>query len=153
MSNSSSFFSRLSGSFKSSEPAAFEYEEQNYGPDTNYISSDPVEGQLSIDMFDNGDEIVIQTNVAGVKLEDIDITLSRNHIVLHGFRENPFDNGSDRVSYVHQELFWGPFSRDISLPEEVDIDHAQATEDHGMLTIKLPKTDKERVSRIKVKDR
>ena len=152
MSTSGSFFSKLSNSFKSSEPEPYDYEE-SYASDTNYISSDPVEGQLSVDMFDNGDDLVIQTNIAGVKLEDIDITLSRNHIILHGFRENPFDHVSERIRYIHQELFWGPFSRDMELPEEVDIDKATATEDHGMLTIKLPKTDKDRTSRIKVKDR
>ena len=152
MSNSGSFFSRLSNSLKGREVESYEYE-TSYAPETTYASSDPVEGQLSVDMFDNGDELIIQTNIAGVKLEDIDITLSRNHITLHGFRENPFDNISERISYIHQELFWGPFSRDMELPEEVDIDKAQATEDHGMLTIKLPKTDKDRTSRIKVKDR
>ncbi len=152
MKDSGSFFSKLSNSFRGREPEQYEYEE-SYVDTTNYISADPAEGQLSIDMFDDGDEIIIQTNIAGVKLEDIDITLSRNHIVLHGFRENPFENIVEKISYVHQELFWGPFSRDLDLPEEVDIDKAQAVEDHGLLTIRLPKTDKERTNRIKVKDR
>ncbi len=55
------------------------------------------------------------------------------------------------IRYFNQELFWGPFSREVELPEEIDIDKVEAVEDHGLLTIKMPKSDKERTNKVKIK--
>jgi len=53
--------------------------------------------------------------------------------------------------YFHHELFWGSFTRTLLLPEEVLIDEAAAKEKHGLLEIVLPKVDKDRSTRLKVK--
>ena len=140
-----SFLSRLTGSLKQTEP---EYE----FTESPFVSNEPREAELSIDMFDRGDEIIIQTIIAGVRIEDIDLSVSRLHISVRGFRENPFEESYDKQGYVNQEIFWGPFSREIDLPDEVDIDKIEALEDHGMLTIRLPKTDKNRMSRVRIKN-
>jgi HSP20 family molecular chaperone IbpA len=50
-----------------------------------------------------------------------------------------------------RELYWGAFERAVTLPEEVEIDEAEAIERHGMLMIKLPKIDKKRRSVLKIK--
>ncbi len=56
-----------------------------------------------------------------------------------------------RDDYFYQELYWGTFSRSIMLPHEIDIESAEAIEKHGMLIIKMPKIDKGRQSKLKVK--
>jgi len=53
--------------------------------------------------------------------------------------------------YYHKELYWGGFSRNIILPEEVDVEGADAKEKHGLLVIKLPKLDKDRKTKLSVK--
>jgi HSP20 family molecular chaperone IbpA len=151
MSEHGSFFSKLSGSFRSDEP---EYYTDEYPTADQPVYADamnPGDAQLSLDMFDTGDEIIIQTIIAGVRIEDIDISISRTRISIQGFRENPFEDSLDASNYVCQELFWGPFSRELDLPDEIDIDSPVASEEHGLLTIRLTKTDKERISRVKIK--
>ena len=55
--------------------------------------------------------------------------------------------------YFQRELFWGSFSRTILLPEEVDVDLAEASERHGVLMIRLPKINKKREMKLKVRAR
>jgi len=71
-------------------------------------------------------------------------------VTLRGKREKQREvSGND---YFYQELYWGAFSRSILLPQEVDADEAQATIKNGLLTIHLPKLDKARVAKLKVKN-
>ena len=53
--------------------------------------------------------------------------------------------------YFQQELYWGSFSKTILLPSEVEPEEAEAVERHGLLTIRLPKVDRQRVERLKVR--
>ena len=56
-------------------------------------------------------------------------------------------------NYFQRELYWGSFSRTILLPEEVDVERAEATEKHGILMIRLPKINKKRETKLKVRMR
>ncbi len=113
------------------------------GPD------DPQEGELPVDMYQTGDAVVIRALVAGVSPEDLDIAITRDMVTIKGLREEYQEAVDD--DYYHRELFWGSFSRTLLLPEEVLIDEADAQEKHGMLEIRLPKVDKDRSARLKVK--
>ena len=107
------------------------------------------EGQLAVDMYQTPSEIVIKTMVAGVKPEDLDISITRDMVTIHGKRmESTEESGND---FFHQELYWGSFSRTIVLPAEVEIEEAEAAEKHGLLTLILPKIDKNRQSKLKVR--
>lgn len=107
------------------------------------------EAQLTVDVFQTPSEIVIKTMVAGVKPDDLDVSITRDIVTIHGER------GEDRTvagdDYIHRELYWGSFSRTINLPEEIDVDGAEAVEKHGMLILRLPKLDKNRQTKLKVK--
>lgn len=105
------------------------------------------EAELAVDVFHNDKEIVIQTMTAGIKKEHLEIILSRDEITIRGRRDNP--NNSYTNEFSIQELYWGPFSRTIQLPDEVAIDDAAATEHHGLLTIRLPKFNKVRTVKLK----
>lgn len=110
---------------------------------------DAVEGQLTVDVYQTPDEIVIRSIVAGVRPEDLDISISRDMVTIRGSREEHKEVTED--NYFHKELYWGSFSRAVLLPAEVEVEEAQASEKHGLLTIRLPKVDKEKQTKLKVK--
>lgn len=113
------------------------------------ILDDEEDGQLAVDMYQTPTDIVIKTMVAGVKPEDLDISITRDMVTIHGKRMESYE---DRESdFFHKELYWGSFSRTIVLPAEVEIEEAEASEKHGLLTLILPKIDKNRQSKLKVR--
>ena len=86
---------------------------------------------------------------AGVRPEDLDISISREMVTIRGKREET--RGIQEDNYFHKELFWGAFSRTIILPQEIDIEAAEAVEKHGLLILKLPKLNKEKQAKVKVR--
>lgn len=107
------------------------------------------EGQLSVDVYQTPGEIVVQTMVAGVRPEDLQISISRDMVTIKGKREEARTISED--NYFAKELYWGTFSRTIVLPQEIDPEGADAIERHGLLIIKMPKMDRERKTSLKVK--
>src|SRR3989338_2459688 len=88
---------------------------------------------------------------AGVQPTSIDISLTREMLTISGMREDEREVEED--NYFQRELYWGSFSRTILLPEEVDVDIAEASEKHGILMIRLPKINKKRQTKLKVRSR
>ena len=113
------------------------------------IEEEKKDGELAIDVYDEGDVIVLKTMVAGVKPEDLDISITREDVTIRGSRHE--EREINKESYHRQELYWGSFSRTIKLPTEIDIDNSTAIEKHGLLVLTLPKIDRERKSSLKVK--
>jgi HSP20 family molecular chaperone IbpA len=107
------------------------------------------EGQLAVDVYQTPGEIVVQTMVAGVRPEDLQISISRDMVTVKGKREEARTISED--NYYAKELYWGTFSRTIVLPQEIDPEGADAIERHGLLIIKMPKLDRERKTSLKVK--
>ena len=87
--------------------------------------------------------------IAGVRPEDLNVSITRDMVTIHGHREEAHEVTEN--DYFSRELYWGSFSRNILLPQEVDVEGAEASEKHGLLTIKLPKLDKHRETKLKVK--
>jgi HSP20 family molecular chaperone IbpA len=106
------------------------------------------EGKLAVDVYQTEGELIIQSAVAGVKVEDLDILIERDLISIRGVREKPF---SEQGDYFTQECYWGPFSREIILPVEVDPNRIEASMKEGVLTIRIPKLLREKKRKIKVK--
>ena len=107
-------------------------------------------GQLAIDLSQNDEEFVIQATLAGINVEDLDILIEDDLVVVKWEREKPEFKKSDH-KYIIQECFWGPFSREIILPEEIKIDEVEATMESGILTIKLPKLKRQKKKRVVIK--
>ena len=107
------------------------------------------EGQLSIDVFQTPADIVIKSTIAGVKPENLDIAITNDMVTIRGRREADEDLGKD--DYFYQECYWGPFSRSIILPVDVQTDKSLATLKNGVLTIKLPKSEKTKTKKIEIK--
>jgi HSP20 family molecular chaperone IbpA len=96
------------------------------------FDEEPMEGQLPVDVYQTPGEIVIRTFIAGVRPDEMNVSISRDMVTIEGSRE-------ERTSvvendYFHHELFWGSFARTILL-----------------LTIILPKLDKARQTKLRIK--
>jgi HSP20 family protein len=107
------------------------------------------EAELTIDLYQTQGEIIIQTMIAGVHPDNLSINITRDSITIRGKREE--NQSINKENYVVQELYWGTFSRTMSLPEEVNPEEAEAIEKHGLLIIRLPKIDKNKETKLKVK--
>ena len=114
-----------------------------------WIEEENEEGQLTVDVFNTPNEIVIKAIVAGVRPDDLDISITRDMVTIRGRREDSREAVDD--DYFYKELYWGAFSRTILLPQEIEVEEASANEKHGLLTIRLPKIDKEKQTKLKVK--
>lgn len=153
-----SFFERLTGTVNIDDYDAEESaESQNIATGHNadlsneddWLDEEVSDGQLTVDVYQNANEIVIKAIVAGVKPENLDISITRDMITIKGSRDEVNEVAED--NYFYKELYWGPFSRTILLPQEIEVDEATASEKHGLLTIVLPKINKERQTKLKVK--
>jgi HSP20 family protein len=107
------------------------------------------EGELSVDVYQTTNEIIIEAMVAGVKPEDLHLSITRDMVTIKGRRDGNTSVNHD--DYFYKELYWGTFTRTILLPHEVEIEEAEAVEKHGLLIIRLPKVDKARQTKLKVK--
>lgn len=105
-------------------------------------------GELAIDVYQTESEIVIQSAIAGVKPENLDIAIERDILTIKGNREKPFEESGD---YFTQECYWGSFSREVVMPVEVDPERVEATMKDGILTIRIPKLLREKLRKIRVK--
>ena len=108
-------------------------------------------GQLSVDVFQDKNNIVIKSTIAGVKPEDLDISINSDMVTIRGKREK--DHQVIDEDYFYRECYWGGFSRSIILPQEIKVDKVQANLKNGILTIVMPKASKSgKVKIVKVKE-
>ncbi|MBI2426697.1 MAG: Hsp20/alpha crystallin family protein [Candidatus Kerfeldbacteria bacterium] len=106
------------------------------------------DGQLSVDVFQTPDSVVIQSTIAGVKPDDLDISIQSDMVTIRGKRSRTHEVQDE--NYLYQECYWGGFSRSIILPVEIRDDKAAAEMEDGILTITLPKANKSKVTTLKV---
>ena len=153
-----SFFERLTGTVRMDEQedaalvrkAPAKKHAAVEADSSSWIDSETEQdGELTVDVYQTTDMIVIKSMIAGVRPEDLDVSITRDLVTIRGKREE--ERIADQDDYFARELYWGSFSRTISLPEEIDVDEAEAIEKHGLLILKLPKLDKKRQSKLKVR--
>lgn len=106
------------------------------------------EGQLAIDAFQTNDAVVVKAPIAGVKPQDLEISVTDEVLHVRGHRKQ--ESQEDQDSYFVQECYWGSFSRSFVLPVPVDADKAQANLKDGILTIVIPKQEKSKTKVIKI---
>lgn len=139
-----SFFEKLTGVVRLDED-----EEKTLDISADSEDDSDTEGELAVDMYETPTEIIVKTMVAGVKPEDLDISITRDMVTIKGKREESHDvTGND---FFHKELYWGSFSRTIVLPQEVEVEEADATNKNGLLVVRMPKVDKHKQAKVKVK--
>ena len=164
-----SFFEKLTGS-KRIEPEEFSsentyqpinnlYEEETAMimnsspektmPEENLVSGDSNEGQLTIDVYQTDNGIVIKSTIAGVKPKDLDISINNDMVTIRGERKN--EELVSEENYYYQECYWGSFSRSVILPVDVLSEKSEAAMKNGILTIRLPKADVTKSKKIQVR--
>lgn len=108
------------------------------------------DAQLTVDVWQAPDEIIVQAMVGGVRPDELDVQVTHDTITIRGKREKNKEIATS--DYFYQELYWGNFSRSILLPQEIDADEAEATIKNGLLTVRLPKLDKGKISKLRIKN-
>ena len=153
-----SFFERLSGSSSAADsfdsfddelPVAPPAHDHTSGASLLDDSATRSAGQLPVDVHQTANEIIIRAFVAGVRPDELSLSISRDRVEISGSRSE-----REQVSepdYFSRELFWGSFSRMIVLPQEIDVEAATASAKDGLLTLTLPKIDKAKQTKLKVK--
>jgi len=117
---------------------------------TNPWPSSEEEGELAVDLCENKDELILQAVIGGVEISELDISITNDMITVRGERKR---EGKDKIEKVYyNECFWGPFSRSLILPQEINADKAKATIKNGLLTIHLPKLMKTKRKTLKIEE-
>ena len=107
------------------------------------------EGQLAIDVYQTPEEIIVESTIAGVNPEDLDVDITPESVTVRGKRIR--EKKVQDEDYFYQECYWGKFSRSIILPQEIDPENAVATLKNGVLMIKMPKLNRQKSKKLKVK--
>ena len=126
-------------------------EEETEKEEKEWLAEDYEEGQLSIDVYQTPAEIIVKSTIAGVKPEDIDISINNDMLTIRGKRE--MQETINNNHYLYRECYWGSFSRSVILPVEVEANKIEATLENGILTVTLPKAKSAKQISIKVKEK
>jgi HSP20 family protein len=109
------------------------------------------DGQLAVDVLQTDKDIIITSTVAGVSKKDLDINMHGDMITIKGIRRHHFSEVA-ADDYFIRECYWGGFSRSIILPLDIVQDGISATLEQGVLTIRLPKSQRSHNAKIEVKE-
>ncbi|MDD3646416.1 MAG: Hsp20/alpha crystallin family protein [Candidatus Gracilibacteria bacterium] len=120
---------------------ASEKEKQDFDLEDDIYGEEEVkeEGQVALDIIEKADEIIIVAPIAGVDLNDIDIQVNSNVLTISGERKKPVEIYSSGFILRTNECFWGRFSRDVILPENLDLEDIKAILEKNVLIIKIAK--------------
>jgi HSP20 family protein len=105
------------------------------------------EARLPIDVYTTPAEIILRAPVPGVPPEEVEVTLEGDTLTIRAEIPSPLEN----VEYIFQECLSGRFSRVLTLNVPIDVDNIEATFEHGLLTLTLPKATPAQAKTIKVK--
>lgn len=106
------------------------------------------EGKLVVDVIEKDDCYIVQSAIAGLDVKQLEITFKNDMLSIRGYRPRPSEENG---RYLLQECYWGPFSRQVSLDNNVDPSRIKAVVKDGILTVKIPRIPKEKKN-IKIKE-
>ena len=102
----------------------------------------------AVDVFDQPDAVVLKAELAGMRPDDIDISVEDNVLTIKG--ERKFEEKVDEERYYRVERRYGSFSRSLALPQGVRADDIEANYEDGVLEVRVPKAEEEKPKRISV---
>ena len=94
------------------------------------------EGQLSIDVYRDQETLVVRSTLAGVRPEDVDVSIHGDLLTIRGKREAGEEVAEE--NWYYRECYWGAFSRSVVLPYDVASDSAKASLKNGILEVRIP---------------
>jgi len=107
------------------------------------------EGQLAIDVYREGNDIIVESPIAGVDPEALDVHITNESVTVRGSRMRRQEIQDE--DYYYQECYWGKFSRSVILPQEVDAEASEASIRNGVLHIRMPMIDRKKGKKLKVR--
>jgi HSP20 family protein len=121
-----------------------------FGPQMGTAENGGVRGRAfpALNVWERDNELFVEAEVAGLKNEDLDISVVGNQLTIKGRRAD-FDDQS--ATFHRRERGVGEFSRTVELPLAVAPDRVQATLSDGVLLITLPKAETAKPRKIQVK--
>lgn len=121
---------------------------ENTEPKQEKKKWDSPRGQLVVDVYETDKELVVQSAIAGIKNDQIDVSLDNDILIIKGEREDPSKEKDKR--YFLKECYWGSFSKEIILPREIDTGKIDAKVKDGILTVRMQKIEKAKNKKIEV---
>lgn len=106
------------------------------------------EGQLSVDIYQNEDNLIILAPISGCDITDIELTITDDVLSIKGRRA--LDPDIDTDNFFTKECFWGTFSRSIVLPTKTETSKILAKFSNGILRVEIPKVEAERTRKIEI---
>jgi len=103
----------------------------------------------AIDVAEQENEIVVRAEVPGCKADDIDISVHGNVLTISG--EKKLSEEKKEKGYYHVESAYGSFRREVTLPTDINQSKVDATYKDGVLSITLPKAEKAKTIKVKIK--
>lgn len=111
---------------------------------------DEERAQLSVDIINKTDKIIILAPIAGVKEKDVHIIVNKDTLTIEGERKHRYENNEE--NFHTKECYWGKFSRSIVLPLEAQTEKIKAKFTDNVLEIEIPITKRaEEPQIIKIK--
>jgi len=111
-------------------------------------NNDP--GELVVDVYETEKDVVVESAIAGITANELDISLEQDILVIKGERKDPAEADKDK-NYFVKECYFGPFEKEIILPKEVDTSQIKAKMKNGLLVIRLPKQGNGDHQKIEIK--
>ncbi|MDP8921671.1 MAG: Hsp20/alpha crystallin family protein [Chloroflexota bacterium] len=105
-------------------------------------------GRTAMDVYEEGDNFVVEAQLPGFKPEDIDISVERGTLTIRG--QGKAEEERKERNYLVREHRVGSFMRSLQLPRAVDADGAQATFEHGVLRLTFPKAEQHKPHQIQI---
>lgn len=112
-------------------------------------AADGLEGEIAVDVYQTDTDVVIVSPIAGVDPDQIEISAGEDSVTISGQRNAEHTKHSKNM--ITQEIYWGVFERTVTLPVACEVEHASASCKQGVLTLRIPKSAKEKKKTIKVK--
>ena len=102
----------------------------------------------SLDIYQDQDNVVVETPLAGIKPEDVKISIANDVLTIEGHTEKKSE--VEDKNYWRQEVRAGSFHRSVALPVSVNGDLAKAEYEDGLLKIIIPKQERTQVKTVKI---
>jgi HSP20 family protein len=122
---------------------------RTFGDERMFRAGESVGWTPACDIYEDGEEIVVRAELAGVEPTDVEVRFENGVLTLKG--ERKLEKEENRENYHRVELSYGTFTRAFSLPASIDAEKIRAESKHGVLLLHLPKKPEAKPKSIQVK--
>jgi HSP20 family protein len=124
------------------------FEESFIGPRSEFFTTART---FPLDIYESEDkqQYVVEASVSGFKPEDIQITAEGDTLTIRAAKKE--ETKTEKGAYVRRERYEGEMSRSVTLPSAIDASKVEATYEHGVLTLRIPKAEGAKPKQIPVK--